>query len=141
MPYLSLFLSAFIAATLLPLGSEVLLGGLALQGHSAWLLWLTATTGNTLGAVVNWFLGLKLLHFQDRRWFPFKPHKLEQAQAWFKKYGAGSLLFAWLPVVGDPLTFVAGLMRVPLWLFVTLVALGKGLRYGVILALVDYSFG
>ena len=134
MPYLSLFLSAFIAATLLPLGSEVLLGALLIEGYSPLWLWLAATAGNTLGAVVNWFLGLKLLHFQNRRWFPFKADKLHRAQAGFQKYGLASLLFAWLPVVGDPLTFVAGLMKVRLLPFLVLVAIGKGARYGVILA-------
>ena len=133
MPYLSLFLSAFIAATLLPLGSEVLLGALLLEGYSPWWLWLVATSGNTLGAVVNWFLGLTLLHFQGRRWFPFKANKLQRAQNGFQKYGLVSLLFAWLPVIGDPLTFVAGLMKVRLLPFVVLVALGKGARYAVIL--------
>ncbi|MDM3871525.1 YqaA family protein [Porticoccus sp. W117] len=134
MPYLSLFTSAFLAATLLPLGSEVLLGALVIEGYSPLWLWITATTGNTLGAVVNWYLGLKLLHFQDRRWFPFKPDKLRRAQAGFQKYGTASLLFAWLPIVGDPLTFVAGLMKTRLLPFVILVGLGKGARYGVVLA-------
>ncbi|MCV6606329.1 MAG: DedA family protein [Porticoccaceae bacterium] len=134
MPYFSLFTSAFLAATLLPLGSEVLLGALAMEGYSPLWLWLTATVGNTLGALVNWYLGLKLLHFQGRRWFPFKPDKLKRAQAGFQKYGTTSLLFAWLPIIGDPLTFVAGLMKVRLLPFVILVGIGKGARYGVVLA-------
>ena len=135
MPYLTLFLSAFIAATLLPLGSEVLLGAMALEGYPLLLLWLIATAGNTLGAAVNWLLGFKLLHFQNRRWFPFKPEKLQRAQIWFRKYGVSSLLFAWLPIIGDPLTFVAGLMKIRFWLFLILVAIGKGARYAIILAI------
>lgn len=135
MPYLSLFTSAFIAATLLPLGSEVLLGALALQDYNPLLLWLTATAGNTLGSVVNWYLGIKLLHFQDRRWFPFKPKQLEKGQYWFNRYGQASLLLAWLPIVGDPITLVAGIMKTRLLPFVILVAIGKGLRYAVVLLL------
>lgn len=135
MPYLSLFVSSLIAATLLPMGSELILGALVLEGYSPLLLWLTATTGNTLGAMINWLLAIKLLHFQDRRWFPFKPEKLTRAQLWFNKYGKASLLFAWLPIVGDPLTFIAGLMRVPLWQFVLLVATGKAARYALVIAI------
>ncbi|WIO74597.1 YqaA family protein [Porticoccaceae bacterium LTM1] len=135
MPYLSLFFSALIAATLLPMGSELMLGALVLEGYSPLLLWLTATSGNTLGAMINWLLAIKLLHFQDRRWFPFKAEKLTHAQLWFNKYGKASLLFAWLPIVGDPLTFIAGLMRVPLWQFVLLVAIGKGARYALVIAI------
>ena len=135
MPYLSLFLSALIAATLLPLGSELLIGTLATQGHSLLGLWLAATIGNTLGSVINWWLGLKLLHFKDRRWFPFSHQQLARAQTCFNRYGLGTLLFAWLPIVGDPLTLVAGTLKVRLLPFVLLVMLGKGCRYGVILAI------
>ena len=107
---------------------------LARGADPGWLL-AAATVGNTLGAVVNWYLGRFLLRFQTRRWFPFKPHQLHRAQAWFLRYGKWSLLMAWLPVGGDALTFFAGTMRVPLGLFLLLTAAGKGARYAVVIAL------
>lgn len=137
---LSLFVVALLSATLLPGGSEVLLSALATAAepaHSALLLWAVATSGNTLGSVVNWWLGGWLLHYfprwQSRPWFPFKADGLQRSQRWFQRYGVWSLLLAWAPVIGDGLTFVAGVMRVGLLRFVLLVAIGKGARYAVLL--------
>ncbi|WP_088331602.1 YqaA family protein [Lacimicrobium sp. SS2-24] len=129
MAYLVLFSSAFLAATFLPFYSEAVLFTLARQGEPAVLLIATATLGNTLGAVVNWILGKYLLHFQDRRWFYFKPAQLQRVQQWFQRYGIWSLAFSWLPVGGDALTFIAGMMKVRLLPFLLLVGLGKGVRY------------
>lgn len=134
-----LFLSAFLAATLLPFYSEVVLVSLLLQGEPKMLLWLVATTGNTLGAAVNWGLGRYLLHFQQRDWFPFKADKLQRSQQWFNRYGIWSLLFAWLPVGGDALTFIAGVMRVPLATLLILAGIGKGIRYAIVIWLTNVS--
>ena len=133
MPYFYLFCSAFIAATLLPLSSEALLGSLLYQHYSPLLLWLAATTGNTLGSCLNWHLGRWSLHLQDKKWFPISARQLSRAQLQFQKYGLVSLLFAWIPIIGDPLTLLAGVMRVPFWTFLVLVAIGKGLRYGLVI--------
>ncbi|MDT8319403.1 MAG: VTT domain-containing protein [Xanthomonadales bacterium] len=137
--YLGLFLTALLAATLLPAYSELLFGGLLLQGHDPFALWAWATAGNTLGSAVNWALARFFLHFESRRWFPFKRDKLTRAQRWFQRYGVWSLLMAWAPIGGDALTFVAGLMRVRFWLFLLLVGIGKATRYAVILWLVEAS--
>ena len=134
--YLGLFLVAFLAATLLPAYSEVLFVGLLAAGYDPWALWAWATVGNTLGAAVNWLLGRYLLHYQDRSWFPFKPDTLGLAQGWFQRYGVWSLLLSWAPIVGDSLTFIAGLMGVRFSLFLLLTALGKGARYAMMLGLV-----
>ena len=133
MPYFYLFCSALIAATLLPLSSEALLSTLLYQHYSPLLLWLVATTGNTLGSCINWYLGKWCLHLQDKKWFPISAEQLERAQTRFQRYGLVSLLFAWVPIIGDPLTLLAGVMRVQFWKFLVLVALGKGLRYGVVI--------
>ena len=93
------------------------------------LLLAIATLGNTLGSVVNWWLGLYLLRFQNRRWFYFSPAQISRAQYWFQRYGYWTLLLAWLPIGGDPLTLVAGIMKIRLGVFLPLVAVGKGLRY------------
>lgn len=137
--YLLLFSSAFLAATIIPFYSEVMLYVLIRQGESAWLLIGVASLGNTLGAAVNWVLGRFLLHYQDRRWFYFKPEQVEKAQRWFQSYGVWSLLFAWLPIGGDALTFIAGVMRVRFWIFISLVGIGKTCRYIAILYLTRWS--
>lgn len=126
---LLLFGSAFLAATILPFYSEVVLFALLRQGGDPLLLLAIATFGNTLGSVVNWWLGLYLLRFQDRRWFYFTPAQIARGQEWFQRYGYWTLLLAWLPIGGDPLTLVAGIMKIRLGVFLVLVALGKGLRY------------
>lgn len=131
MEYLLLGLHAFVAATLLPIGSEATLLILLEAGYAPLILLLAATLGNTAGALLNWWLGRFLLRFKDARWFPVKEAALIKAQDRFARRGLWILLFAWLPVIGDPLTLVAGVMRVNLTLFLLLVGFGKCLRYMV----------
>jgi len=131
--YLSLFTLSFLAATLLPAASEVALTGLLSSGYDPLTLWLVATLGNSLGSVFNYALGRYFLHFQDRKWFPFKAQTLSKGEVWFNRYGVWSLLFAWAPVFGDLLTFIAGIARVNFILFVILVVVGKGVRYAILL--------
>ncbi|MGB5467154.1 MAG: YqaA family protein, partial [Sedimenticolaceae bacterium] len=100
---------------------------------------LVATLGNTLGAVVNWALGLYLLHFQDRRWFYFSRKQIENAQRWFQRFGFWSLLLAWAPIFGDALTLIAGIMKVRLGLFLLLVGTGKALRYASVVYVAEWS--
>ena len=103
--YLSLFSFSFLAATILPFSSEVILATLlATENYNKILLLFFASFGNILGSSFNWVLGIYSLKFQDKRWFPFKRSQIEKASKWFNKYGKWSLLFAWVPVVGDPLT-------------------------------------
>jgi len=133
--YAGLFLSALLSATLLPGSSELLIAALAAKGHSLMLLWLWATLGNTLGSALNALLGRYLLHFRDRRWFPFRADELERGHRWFERYGKWTLLLAWMPVVGDALTLVAGVLRVGWLEFLLLVGVGKALRYAFVLQL------
>ena len=135
MAYLLLFVSAFGAATLLPLSSEVALLALLSGEHAVIALWVVATLGNTLGACVNWWLGKYLARFKGRPWFPFTGRQLARGQFWFDRYGKWSLLFSWLPVVGDVLTLIAGTLRVSFSWFVLLVLIGKGARYAVVIGL------
>ena len=138
MDYLAVFASAFLAATILPVASEVVLvGSSAMEGANITALLAVASVGNTLGSVVNWLVGRFLLRWRERRWFPIGAAALERATAWFARFGVWSLLLAWLPIVGDPLTLVAGVLRVNFWLFVALVALGKTARYALVLGVVD----
>lgn len=139
--YASLFLTAFVAATLFPAGSEAVLVGLLLAGDQpvASLL-IVATVGNVLGSLVNWVLGRWIEHFRDRPWFPVKPAALAKAQSWYQRYGKWSLLLSWAPIIGDPLTVAAGLMRERLGVFLLLVTIAKFSRY-LILTLVTLNIG
>ena len=134
MLYLTMFASAFLAATVVPFASEITLAAAIAAGGAVHWLIVVATLGNTLGAAVNWGLGRCIECFRDRPWFPADARRLERAQRWFRRYGIWSLLLAWVPIVGEPLTVLAGAMRVRLAPFLILVGIGKGLRY-VVLAL------
>ncbi|MEQ6204684.1 YqaA family protein [Sulfitobacter sp. HNIBRBA2951] len=131
--YAGLFASAFLAATLLPMGSEAVLVGLLLQGdHPLVLLLVVATVGNVAGSALNWVLGRFARKYEGRRWFPASPAQIAQAQAWYLRYGKFSLLLSWVPIIGDPITVVAGALRTPLVTFLVLVTLAKATRYGVL---------
>lgn len=133
--YFGLFGIAFLAATLLPLGSEAWLIAMATSDYPLFWLWFWATLGNSLGSVVNYLIGRYLLHYQNRKWFPVKPQQIVRLQPQFQRYGSWTLLFAWLPIIGDALTVLAGIFKVNWIAFVILVTLGKGLRYAVVLGL------
>ena len=131
--YAGLFLAAFGAASLLPLQSEALLMALLLtEQHSLAGLLLAATLGNVLGSCLNALLGRYLQRWQDRRWFPVKAQQLERARERYHRFGRWSLLLSWVPVIGDPLTVIAGVMREPWWSFLLLVTLAKAGRYLVL---------
>jgi len=133
--YGGLFLSAFLAATVLPFSSEAVLAGLcaAKGGAEAGALLATASAGNTLGSFANFLLGRFFIHWRGARWFPITAEWLDRAGAWFRRFGSWSLLFAWVPVVGDPLTVAASILRVNVWLFLILVGIGKSARYVAVL--------
>jgi membrane protein YqaA with SNARE-associated domain len=134
--YLTLFFVALGAASVLPMASEpMLVGMLLLADAQPWLLVLVASLGNVLGSVINYVLGRMIERFRDRPWFPADNRALDRAQGWYHRWGRWSLLLSWAPIIGDPLTVVAGVMREPLWSFVLLVAIAKTGRY-VVLALV-----
>ncbi|KQR07534.1 MULTISPECIES: YqaA family protein [Xanthomonas] len=132
MTYLSLFALSLIAATLLPAQSEAALVALLLDGGSVVGLVTAASVGNVLGSLINWWMGREVLRFQGRRWFPVTPDALARAQAWYGRYGKWSLLLSWMPIIGDPLTLAAGVMREPLRVFLPLVTIAKVTRYGVL---------
>lgn len=125
-----LFLSAFGAATLLPLQSEAVLVGLLHQAqHSPALLIFIASIGNILGSCVNWYLGFYIERYKDKKWFPVSETKLNQAQLMYQKYGFWSLLLSWVPIIGDPITLIAGLLKEKWIRFLLLVSLAKTGRY------------
>jgi len=136
--YLSLFFISFLAATILPFSSELTLAGLiSTSNYDNLLLLVFASFGNVLGSVFNWGLGFYARNLTIKKWFPFKETQIERSSKWFSKFGKWSLLFAWVPIVGDPLTFVAGLLRVRFFDFIILVAIGKVSRYLIIFYLMS----
>ena len=130
-----LFVLAFVAATILPAQSEAALATLVLGGtyHPA-LLIAVAGAGNVLGSVVNWGLGRAVDRFRDRRWFPVSAAALDRAARWYDRWGHWSLLLSWMPVIGDPLTVAAGVLREPLWRFLLVVGFAKVARYVAVAA-------
>lgn len=133
--YGSLFLTALAAGSILPMQSEAVLAGLLVATDlSPVILVLVATCGNVAGSAVNWLLGRGVERFKDRRWFPVGEPMLARAKAWYHRYGRWSLLLSWVPVIGDPLTVVAGVMREPFPTFIALVAIAKLTRYIVVAA-------
>ncbi len=130
-----LFVSAFTSATLLPGTSEGVLAALLGLGLVPVLAAIAvATIGNTLGSLVNWVIGRFFAGYRDHPRFPASPQTLARAQGWYDRWGVWTLLASWVPIIGDPLTVIAGLMRAPLLLVIPLVALAKGARYAVVAA-------
>lgn len=135
--YGSLFLAALVAATILPAQSEAVLAGLLAAGnHSPILLILVASIGNVLGSVLNWLLGRGVERFRAARWFPVSPRNLDRATRWYGRYGWWSLLLSWAPIVGDPLTVAAGILREPFPRFLLVVSIAKFGRYILLAAIV-----
>lgn len=131
--FAGLFAVAFLAATIFPAQSEILLAGMVLAEHyPAWALVAVASFGNVLGSVANWFLGRFIAHFEGRRWFPVSREQVTRAEGWYRRWGKWSLLLSWAPIIGDPLTVVAGVLREPLPIFIVLVTIAKVGRYVVV---------
>lgn len=129
---LGLFVAAFLAATPLPFQSEVVFLALQATGdHALWALILVASVGNTLGSCVTYAAGRGLGGARAARWFPLSGAQMDRAERWFRRWGLWSLLLSWAPG-GDLIVALSGLLRVPFWTFLALVALAKSLRYGVV---------
>lgn len=139
--YLGLFVAALGAATLLPLQSEAVLIGMLLSEHyPTALLLAVATAGNVLGSAVNWYIGRTLERFRHKRWFPVSDRHLDKAQHTYRRFGRWALLLSWVPIIGDPITMVAGVLREPLWSFLLIVTIAKAGRY-VLLTVVTLGWG
>jgi len=137
--YFQLFLISFLAATILPFSSEVVLTTMYLSNSfETYFLLIFASIGNIMGSITNWYLGKKISLFQNRKWFPVSPDQLERSRKYFQKYGLWSLLLAWVPIIGDPLTLLAGVLKVRFSIFLLLVSISKISRYVFILYLASF---
>lgn len=129
----SLFFSAFVAATLLPAQSELVLAGMTVKNVApVWQLVCVAALGNTLGSATNWLLGRLCVRYRHKNWFPVKNEALEKGEVWYRTYGRWSLLLSWVPIIGDPLTLAAGLLREPFASFIVIVGVAKFTRYALV---------
>lgn len=130
-----------MAATILPAQSELVLSGLIISDPTRVVaLVIVASVGNVAGSIVNWVLGRGIETFKTRSWFPVKDAVLERATGWYHRYGRWSLLLSWAPIIGDPLTVVAGVLREPFWRFLLLVSIAKTGRYIVLAIVVLWTF-
>jgi membrane protein YqaA with SNARE-associated domain len=134
--YAWMFAAALVAGTFLPFlpaSSELVLGGLLASGEGEpGHLVLAATAGNVLGSVINYFAGRYISGMTDKRWFPASEAQMRRASLQFNRYGFWILLMSWMPVFGDLLTTIAGLLRTDFRLFLALTTLGKFFRYFLI---------
>ncbi len=133
--YLGLFAVSFLAATLLPIGSEVFVTLMVARGYNIGLILMVATAGNYLGALTNYYVGKWGGDFLFARYIQVKPASLQKAQDLYRRWGAPVLFFSWAPIVGDALTVISGTLKLSLSVFTVWVLLGKGLRYVVVIAL------
>ena len=137
--YFQLSLISFLTATILPFSSEVVLTTMYLSNSfEPYFLLIFASIGNIMGSITNWYLGKKITLFQNRKWFPVSPDQLERSRKYFQKYGLWSLLLAWVPIIGDPLTLLAGVLKVRFGIFFVLVSISKISRYVFILYLASF---
>ena len=137
--YLSLFISAFAAATILPAQSEALLAyQVSISPDAVVQLVAVATLGNVLGATFNWWLGRLTENLRAKKWFPVNEKQLQKAERFYGRYGRYSLLLSWVPIIGDPITLVAGILREPLLSFVLLVTIAKCARYVFVVGLAAF---
>ena len=125
----TLFFSALISSTLFPGGSEALLLYRLNEGELAITLVLIATVGNVLGSFITYAMGRLGNEAVHKKWLRISAEQTARAEGWFNRYGKASLLLAWLPIAGDPLCLIAGLLRCHLITFLILVTIGKFIRY------------
>ena len=134
--YFQLLLFSFLAATILPFSSEILLSTMYMTGSFQTLnLLVIASLGNISGSIVNWYLGKKINLYQRKKWFPVSSDRLKKSEYYFQKYGLWSLLLSWVPIIGDPVTLFAGILNVRFQIFVILVSISKISRYVFVLYL------
>jgi len=128
--YTSLLISSFLSSTLLPGHSELTLTAfILLKKYSIIYLIFFASVGNILGSILNWCMGYYLTNLKNKKWFHINTLQLTRASTWFLKYGKWTLFFSWVPIIGDPLTIIAGIFRVPIYTFILIVSISKIMRY------------
>lgn len=139
--YVGLFIISVLAASILPLSSEVFVVAMPILGYNIWVVGLVATAGNYVGALTNYYIGLKGSNLILGRFFKLDERQVARAEQWFGRWGAPALLMSWAPIVGDPLCAVAGMLHMGFWKFTIWTILGKGWRYVVLLGAWQWLVG
>lgn len=142
MNYITLFFVSFISATLFPMGSEALLLYNLNVNYNMYFLVIFATFGNVLGSCVNYYMGFKGEEYLEKKSI-LKKEKINKYKLFYEKYGSYSLLLSWAPIIGDPLTFIAGILKYDFKKFLFFVFIAKFLRYVFIAAIfsINFSYG
>jgi membrane protein YqaA with SNARE-associated domain len=135
--YFGLFIVSFLAATLLPLGSEIFVATMTISDYNAWFVFVVATIGNTMGSITNYYIGKLGTNFILLRYIKVDSENRHKSEQLYQKWGSPILFFAWIPIIGDPLTVVAGVFKLNLYIFIFWVVLGKGFRYFVVIMSAD----
>ena len=135
--YLGLFAISFLAASILPLSSELFVLAMPPLGYNLWLVGIVATLGNYAGALTNYYVGQKGTDFVLSRYFKVSDKTWSRAERFYERWGPIALFFSWVPFIGDPLTAVAGALRMDWRIFTFWVLLGKGFRYVILLGFAD----
>lgn len=135
--YPGLFLLSFLAATLLPLSSEILVVTMVYSGYDIPSVWLIATLGNFSGGLTNYYAGYYGEKFILSKYLKPDSQKVLRARVYYQKYGASLLFFSWVPVVGDPLCLIPGIFKLKLWQFTFWVLTGKGFRYYLVIYMAE----
>ncbi|SFV54009.1 probable membrane protein YPO3302 [hydrothermal vent metagenome] len=133
MSYIFLFFVALMAATILPISSEALLIYYLHDEKSAILLLISAGLGNTLGSIINYYIGKKGSEYLIKN-EKISIARLQKSEELFGRYGAYALLLSWVPIIGDPLTLVAGVLHYDIKKFIIVVSIAKFGRYALILS-------
>ncbi len=131
--YFGLFFVSFLAATLVPLGSEFFVATMTVSGYNVWLIFVIATIGNTCGSIINYYIGKLGMNFIFSRYIKVDSDKQQKSEKIYQKWGSPILFFAWIPIIGDPLTVVAGVFKLNLYIFIFWVVLGKAFRYFLVI--------
>lgn len=127
------FFIAFLSASLIPIqGALIMLALLASGKYTDWLLVLVACAGTLAGIGINWILGRYLSRFQNEKWFPVKTSYMDKAKLLFDRHGRATLLLAGVPLIGDPITIVAGALRINFGFYFLTAGLSKCAQYGLV---------
>lgn len=127
------FSISLLSASIIPAQGELVMFALLASGkYTAWLLLCAACTGTFLGVGINWILGRYLSQFQNAKWFPVKSSYIEKSKLLFDKHGRAALLLSGVPLIGDPITIVAGALKVNFGFYLLTAGLAKCARYGLV---------
>ncbi len=136
--YLGLFVVSYLSATVVPFSEQFAVVGMLTLGYSAVIIVIVATAGSFLGALTNYFVGQKGSEFVFSRYISIDEKNLNRAEGFFGRWGSFVLLFSWLPLLGDAITVVAGVLHLDLRVFTIWVLIGRLARQIIVVLLATH---